>query len=120
MQKLVRRSRGTHAEFHVGSRHGLELVFRGQGEAARLVVPRACQQVLLDEAHCSHVAADFGLGECMLCWLHVYGGQTCARAASRFAVSVSAQKTVCSNLLDFYNLSLLRLLGILAIGQSIS
>ena len=60
MRKLVRRARGTHAEFHVGSRHGLELVFRGQGEAARLVVPRVCQQVLLDEAHCSQVAAHFG------------------------------------------------------------
>ena len=43
MRKLVRRARGTHAELHVGSRHGLELVFRGQGEAARLVVPRVCQ-----------------------------------------------------------------------------
>ena len=29
MRKLVRRARGTHAQFHVGSRHGLELVFRG-------------------------------------------------------------------------------------------
>ena len=60
MRKLVRRARGDHAQFHVGTRHGLELVFRGQGEAARLVVPRVCQQVLLDEAHCSHVAAHFG------------------------------------------------------------
>ena len=57
MRVPVRRARGTHAEFHVGSRHGLKLVFRGQGEAARLVVPRVCQQVLLDEAHYSHVAA---------------------------------------------------------------
>ena len=60
MQKLVRRARGTHAHFHVGSRQGLELVLRGQGEAARFVVPRVCQQVLLDEAHCSHVATHFG------------------------------------------------------------
>ena len=60
MRKLVRRARGTHAELHVGSRHGLELVFRGKGEAARLVVPMMYQQVLLDEAHCSHVAAHFG------------------------------------------------------------
>ena len=59
MWKLVKRARGTDAEFHVGSRHGLELVFRGQGEAARLVVPRVCQQVLLDEAHSSHVATHF-------------------------------------------------------------
>ena len=29
MLKLVRRARGTHAQFLVGSRHGLELVFRG-------------------------------------------------------------------------------------------
>ena len=60
MRKLVRRALGTHEQFHVGSRHGLELVFRGQGEAARLVVSQLCQQVLLDEAHCSHVAAHFG------------------------------------------------------------
>ena len=40
MRKLARRACGTHAQFHVGSSHGLELVFRGQGEAARLVVPR--------------------------------------------------------------------------------
>ena len=61
MFKLVRRARGDHAEFHVGSRHALELVFRGQGEAARLVVPGVYQQMLLDEAHCSHVAAHFGV-----------------------------------------------------------
>ena len=60
MQKIVRRAHGTHAQFHVGSRHGLELVFRGQGEAARLVVLRVYQHVLLEEAHCSHVAAHFG------------------------------------------------------------
>ena len=29
MQKLVHRARGTHAMFHVGTRHGLEFVFRG-------------------------------------------------------------------------------------------
>ena len=60
MQKLVRRVHGAHAQFYVGSRHGPELVFRGQGEAARLVMPRFCQQVLLDKAHCSHVAPHFG------------------------------------------------------------
>ena len=59
MQKLVRRARGPHAQFHVGYRYGLEPVFRGQEEAVRLVVPRVCQQVLLDEAHCSQVAAHF-------------------------------------------------------------
>ena len=39
MQKLVRRARGTHALFHVRSRHGVEVVLRGTGDAARLVVP---------------------------------------------------------------------------------
>ena len=29
MRKLVRRARVIHAQFHVGSRHGLDLVFRG-------------------------------------------------------------------------------------------
>ena len=43
MRKIVRRAPGTHAQFHVGSRHELEQVFRGQGEAARLVVPRVYQ-----------------------------------------------------------------------------
>ena len=42
MQKIVRRAHGLHVQFHVGSNYGLELVFRGQGEAARLVVPRVC------------------------------------------------------------------------------
>ena len=42
MRKLVRRACGAYAQFHVGSRHGLELVVRGQGEAARLMVPRVC------------------------------------------------------------------------------
>ena len=39
MQKLVRRARGDHALFHVRSRHGVEVVLRGTGDAARLVVP---------------------------------------------------------------------------------
>ena len=43
MRKLTRRARGTHAMFHVGSRHGLELIFRGSGVAARLVVPSSCR-----------------------------------------------------------------------------
>ena len=30
MRKLVRRACGSHAQFHVGSMHGLELVFRAQ------------------------------------------------------------------------------------------
>ena len=60
MQKLARRARGTHAMFHVGIRHGFELIFRGQGEASRLVVPKSCCQLLLDEAHCSKLSAHFG------------------------------------------------------------
>ena len=43
MRKLVRRAKGTHAMFHVRARHGVELVFRGQGDAARLVVPAVCR-----------------------------------------------------------------------------
>ena len=38
----------------------MRLFFVVQGEAARLVVPRVCQKVLFDEAHCGHVAAHFG------------------------------------------------------------
>ena len=60
MRKLARRAHGTHAMFHVGTRHGFELVFRGKGEAARLVVPRICRQLLLDEAYCSKLSAHFG------------------------------------------------------------
>ena len=43
MSKLVRRARGTHALFHVRSRHGVEVVIRGTGDAARLVVPASCR-----------------------------------------------------------------------------
>ena len=43
MSKLVRRARGTHPLFHVRSRHGFELVVRGTGDAARLVVPANCR-----------------------------------------------------------------------------
>ena len=60
MRKLVRRARGAHAMFHVGTRHGFEFGFRGSGEAARLVVPKSCHQLLLDEAHCSKLSAHFG------------------------------------------------------------
>ena len=55
----------------------------------------------------------------MLCWLHEYGGQTCGRVASRFAVSVkctNAQRMARSNLLDSCSLSL-RLPGVLAVGK---
>ena len=43
MQKLVRRARGDHPLFHVRSRHGVEVVVRGTGESARLVVPASCR-----------------------------------------------------------------------------
>ena len=43
MQKLVRRARGTHALFYVRSRHGVEVVLRGTGDAARLVVLASCR-----------------------------------------------------------------------------
>ena len=42
MQKLVRRARGTHALFHARSRHGVEVVLRKTGDAARLVMPASC------------------------------------------------------------------------------
>ena len=43
MQKLVRRARGTHALFHIHSRHGVKIVLRGTGDAARLVGPASCR-----------------------------------------------------------------------------
>ena len=58
----------------------------------------------------------------MLRWLHVYGGQPCERAPSRFAANVkcvNAQKTVRSCLLVFCSCSL-RLLGVLAVSPLIS
>ena len=122
MRKLVRRARGTHAEFHVGSRHGLELVFRGQGEAARLVVPRVCQQVLLDEAHCSHVAAHFGarrmyaLLAARVWWPNM---RKELLAGLPQCQCVNAPRTVRSNLLVSCSRSL-RLPGVLAVGPSIS
>ena len=60
MQKLGRRARGSHAEFHVRELHGFELVFRGTNEASRLVIPASCRSLLLDEVHCSKLAAHFG------------------------------------------------------------
>ena len=43
LSKLVRRARGTHPLFHVRSRHGVDVVVRGTGDAARLVVPADCR-----------------------------------------------------------------------------
>ncbi len=43
MSKLARRARGTHPLFHVRSRHGVDVVVRGTGETARLVVPADCR-----------------------------------------------------------------------------
>ena len=72
MWKPVRIACGSHAQFHMGSRHALELVFSGQGESARLMVPRVCQQVLLEATW----LLTMGLGGCMLFWLHVCGSPT--------------------------------------------
>ena len=43
MRKIARRARGSHALFHVKQLHGFDLVYRGSGELARLVVPAACR-----------------------------------------------------------------------------
>ena len=43
MRKIARRARGSHALFHVKQLHGFDLVYRGSGESARLVVPAACR-----------------------------------------------------------------------------
>ena len=43
MRKIARHTRGLHALFHVKQLHGFDLVFRGSGELARLVVPAACR-----------------------------------------------------------------------------
>ena len=60
--------------FQVATRRGLELVFRGQGEAARLVVPKNYCQLQLDEAHCSKLSAHFGARKMFGLLLHVCGG----------------------------------------------
>ena len=43
MCKIARRARGSHALFHVKQLHGFDLVYRGFGESARLVVPAICR-----------------------------------------------------------------------------
>ena len=43
MRKIACRARGSHALFHVKQLHGFDLVYRGSGELARLVVPAACR-----------------------------------------------------------------------------
>ena len=43
MHKIARRARGSHALFHVKQLHGFDLVYRGAGELARLVVLAACR-----------------------------------------------------------------------------
>ena len=43
MRKIARRVRGSHALFHVQQLHGFDLVYRGSGESARLVVSAACR-----------------------------------------------------------------------------
>ena len=41
MRKIARCARGSHVLFHVKQLHGFDLVYRGSGELARLVVPAA-------------------------------------------------------------------------------
>ena len=43
MCKITRHARGSHALFHVKQLHGFDLVFRGSGESAKLVVPAVCK-----------------------------------------------------------------------------
>ena len=43
MRKITRHTRGSHTLLHVKQLHGLDLVFRGSGESARLVVPAICR-----------------------------------------------------------------------------
>ena len=43
MRKIAHRARGSHALFHVKQLHGFDLVYRGSGELARLVVPATCR-----------------------------------------------------------------------------
>ena len=43
MRKIAHRARGSHVLFHVKQLHGFDLVYRGSGELARLVVPAACR-----------------------------------------------------------------------------
>ena len=43
MRIIARCVRGSHALFHVKQLHGFDLVFRGSGESARLVVPAICR-----------------------------------------------------------------------------
>ena len=60
MCKFDCRARGSRALVHVKQLHGYDLVFRGSGELARLVVPAVCRLLLLDEVHCSMLATHFG------------------------------------------------------------
>ena len=41
--KFVRRAKGEHALFHVRSKHGVQLVYRGTGDNARLYIPSSCR-----------------------------------------------------------------------------
>ena len=43
MRKFACHARGSHALFHVKQLHSFDLVFRGSGESARLVVPAICR-----------------------------------------------------------------------------
>ena len=43
IRKIDCHARGSHAFFHVKQLHGFDLVYRGSGESARLVVPAVCR-----------------------------------------------------------------------------
>ena len=43
MRKLCCRARGSHAQFHVRELYGVELVYHGMNESARLVIPTSCR-----------------------------------------------------------------------------
>ena len=43
MHKFAHHARGPHALLHVKQLHSYDLVFRGSGEKARLVVPGVCR-----------------------------------------------------------------------------
>ena len=61
MRKLAYRARGTHAQFHVISKYGFELIYKDSQEQSRLVVLSSCQQVLLDEVHNAHVRVEMAV-----------------------------------------------------------
>ena len=51
MRTFVARARGNHARFHIATQHGVDLVFHLVGGGTRVVIPRGCRELLLQEAH---------------------------------------------------------------------